>query len=342
MEKESQTKIIFIVPYYGKLPEYFSMWLKSVSYNPTIHFLFITDIKIEQQLPPNVRHLDWKWEELLSTMQKPFDFKINVKNPYNLCDFRPAYGLIFQEYIREYDFWGNCDIDQIFGDVRKFMTEEILKKNDVIGYLGHFTLYRNIKKINYLFMLPGSLFDYKVVFSNEECYAFDELTGIKKIVEKNNINHFNAQQFAADIMTAHKQFKIGGEKNYKYQVFYWEEGKVYRAFLQNNEVIQEEYMYIHFQKKSIAPLNENIKTERAFYIHDEFFFSKVIGKPEMHEIVKYSNWNGRAYEYIERIKKNYSKVIKFWNVDKKQKKIWIEQKKDCQYIKRQRLENKCK
>ena len=48
----------------------------------------------------------------------------------------------------EYDFWGYCDIDLIFGNIRKFITDDILDKYDKILSRGHFTLFRNKDSIN--------------------------------------------------------------------------------------------------------------------------------------------------------------------------------------------------
>lgn len=327
------SKILFIIPYYGKLPEYFPMWLLSVKYNPTVDFLLVTDIEIEQELPSNVKLLKCSWQELVENIQKPFDFKVNVKTPYNLCDFKPAYGVIFSKYIQEYDFWGNCDMDQIFGDIRKFMTEDILQQHDVIGYLGHFILYRNKKEINEMFMKGGALFDYRKVFSTDECYAFDEVTGIKQIVLKNNISHYYNQEAMADILTAHKQIKLVRQKNYPYQVFYWEEGKLFQTYIKNEKVEQREFMYLHFQKKNPTPILKNRdsnKNTESFYIFCESFCDKKSGVPEIEEIKEYSHWKGKTYEIYEQIKWRFGKLKKYLSFTKSQKKIWICQRK---YIK---------
>lgn len=45
---------------------------------------------------------------------------------------------MFQEYIKDYDFWGHCDADLIFGDIRKFVTDDILNKYDRLGVDGFF------------------------------------------------------------------------------------------------------------------------------------------------------------------------------------------------------------
>lgn len=57
---------------------------------------------------------------------------VAIPNSYKLCDFKPTYGLIFSEYIAKYDFWGMGDIDVIYGNIRDFITEDVLNNNDII------------------------------------------------------------------------------------------------------------------------------------------------------------------------------------------------------------------
>ena len=67
-----------------------------------------------------------------------------LHKPYKLCDYRICYGAVFQDFIKNYDFWGFCDIDLLWGNIRTFITEGILNKYDKIGFQGHSTLVRNI------------------------------------------------------------------------------------------------------------------------------------------------------------------------------------------------------
>ena len=83
-------------------------------------------------------------------------FEIVVESGYKLCDFKPALGYIFSDYIKKYDFWGYCDIDIIFGNIRAFMTDDLLNEYDVISarhdYLtGCFALYKNNQDMCELF-----------------------------------------------------------------------------------------------------------------------------------------------------------------------------------------------
>jgi hypothetical protein len=103
-------------------------------------------------------------------------FKISLDYPYKLCDFKPVHGFLFHDLLREYDFWGFADIDLIYGDVRGFLTNDILDNYDVItcrhDYIaGAFSLFRNNEKLNTLFMRSR---DYKTVLSSSTHFCFDE------------------------------------------------------------------------------------------------------------------------------------------------------------------------
>ncbi|MGL5902501.1 MAG: DUF6625 family protein, partial [Cetobacterium sp.] len=169
-------KIIIILPYFGKFPNYFSLWLKSVELNPNIDFLLITDNEFNYELPKNIKIITRKFEELKAEIQKCFDFEIILNSPYKICDYRPAFGFIFKEHINGYDFWGHCDADMIFGDLKKFLSDEILEKNYKIYTKGHLSLYRNIDLMNTLFKNTKTKHYYKYfeVFKTSYPCHFDE------------------------------------------------------------------------------------------------------------------------------------------------------------------------
>jgi hypothetical protein len=189
------TKAAFVIPYYGRLPDYFDVWLISATHNPKFDFLFFTDLVYDGELPANVKFITISFDDLKEKIQGLFSFPISLEGPYKFCDFRPAFGLIFQEYLEGYDFWGNCDIDLVFGQIDRFITEDLLASYERIQYMGHFTLNRNIKKVNSLFLKKGSLYSYKRVFSSVENFAFDESGGMFQLALKNGVS-----QYAARIM----------------------------------------------------------------------------------------------------------------------------------------------
>ena len=127
-------------------------------------------------LPSNVKIIYKELNELSQLATEKLGFEINIKTAYKLCDFKPAYGYIFSDLLKDYDFWGHCDIDIIFGNIRDFMTEELLENYDLISVRpdwipGCFLLFKNCEKMNTLFLHSK---DYKKVFSSNQHYCFDE------------------------------------------------------------------------------------------------------------------------------------------------------------------------
>ena len=244
-------KIIFIVPYYGNWPPYFNIWIKTIKSNPYVDFLLMSDLKIDGIIPSNLKILSWTFEKLVNYIQEKFDFKICLDKPYKLCDFRPAYGYIFNELISDYEFWGHCDMDCVFGDLRKFL-DAYLEKYDAIGSYGHLSLYRNCVNVNKCFKKEGSIYSYRDVFSNKEFYAFDEVSGIKRILLNQKLNCKFDIEYMADISTKHKSFQllhleVEGIKNYKKQIFLWDEGKLFQCYLENKTLKYKELLYLHYQ-----------------------------------------------------------------------------------------------
>ena len=170
-------RIVFIIPYIGKYPWYFPYFLHSCRYNPTVDFLIFTDNQYPNlDLPNNVKIMPFSIETFKADAAKALGFELAIDTEYKLCDFKPAYGSIFVGYIRDYDFWGYCDIDIIFGKIRTFMTDELLNEYDVIGarhdYLtGCFALYRNQPYFRELFTQSK---DYRKVYTQPRYVFFDE------------------------------------------------------------------------------------------------------------------------------------------------------------------------
>lgn len=174
---KTQAQIVFIIIFIGKYPWYFSYFLHSCRYNPSIDFIILSDNEsIPLLLPSNVQLIHYTIDQFNVDASKALGFNVAVEHGYKLCDFKPASGFIFSELIKNYDFWGYCDIDVILGNIRSFMTDKILSEYDIISarhdYLtGCFALYKNNKKMRELFMQSK---DYKKVFESNDNFFFDE------------------------------------------------------------------------------------------------------------------------------------------------------------------------
>ena len=149
-------KVAVILPYYGKFPNYFTLFLNSCSYNKKIDFLIFTDNLYEDEYPNNIKFINLSFIEMQKLAQDKLGFKIELRNPYKLCDLKPAYGIVFSEYLKEYYYWGFGDIDLIYGDLQKFLFELINKSFDIISFRneiisGSLSFFRNTKNINTLY-----------------------------------------------------------------------------------------------------------------------------------------------------------------------------------------------
>ena len=267
-------KIVFICPYFGAFPDYFNLTLKSIEYNKTIDWLIITDIKEKYDYPDNVKVINMSFTELRKKVQSCFDFKIYLGKPYKLCDYKCAYGLIFEEYIKNYDFWGHCDLDCIYGDLRKFLPENILKENERIYCLGHMSLYKNNDKVNNIFKNKiDEDTDYKNIFTKERPFSFDEM-GIIRIMDKEKIKIYNKFVFAdiypweKPLICVETHINIKEKKHSSFmnkekkQIFEFDEGHLNSIYLDNKNdrnIKKQEYMYIHLQRRFMKNLVTNNK-----------------------------------------------------------------------------------
>jgi len=169
--------IVFIIVYLGDYPWYFPYFLHSCRYNPSVDFLILSDnADVKLDLPENVKIIPYSIDQFKSDAFKALGFEIAIESGYKICDFRPAFGCIYHDYIKEYDFWGYCDIDVIFGNIRTFMTEELLSEYEIISarhdYLaGCFALYKNNPFVRELFKHSK---DYRKVFTQSQNFFFDE------------------------------------------------------------------------------------------------------------------------------------------------------------------------
>lgn len=151
------TKIGIIICYFGKWPEWFPYFLKSCSYNKIVDWLFFADHSIDKyNESSNLKYFHFSVERFNKLASIKLGFKVSIQNPYKLCDFKPTYGKIFEDYLTDYEFWGYSDIDMIYGDIRSFIDPRTLKTYDIINpyqdfVSGAFCLFRNSNYINSLY-----------------------------------------------------------------------------------------------------------------------------------------------------------------------------------------------
>lgn len=292
-------KIVFICPYFGDLPlNQMKLWLQSCEKNPTIDWIIFTDDNIKLDYPPNVKVRYITFEDMREYIQQKFNFKIELSTPYKLCDFKPTYGYIFYEFIKEYDFWGHCDMsDCIFGNIRKFINDEILSSNNKIGFLGHLTLYKNCKEVNERFMLKTkSKIELPEILGAKDNKAFDELNeySINTIYDEYGFNWKRIDEMYVDISPMRFSFQAACYDNYfkhfykKFEpmIFEWNNGSLYECTIKNYQIKKREIMYVHFQKRKMIKQFNN-KVERYYIVPNKFISDlKLEGIKDLKKITK--------------------------------------------------------
>ncbi|WP_369396079.1 DUF6625 family protein [Lacticaseibacillus pantheris] len=210
-----------MVPYFGQFKNYFQLFLNSCKKNPDFDWLFITDSDFNYDVPDNVRVVKSTFNQVKERVQSKFTFKVNLSSPYKLCDLKPMYGYIFEDYLVDYPFWGYCDVDVIWGRISDFVADQEFDKFDKIGDLGHCTFVRNSKSVNRLFMskLNGTE-RYKQVLEDDQNESFDEEydKSINNIFAEEGLSILPLRQMA-NIYTKSSYFRITSlGDNHKYSV----------------------------------------------------------------------------------------------------------------------------
>lgn len=311
-------KLALINCYYGKMPIYFNLWLQSCSKNAGIDFFLVTDATISGTIPNNVKVIAMSWEELITLFQSKFDFPITIESAYKLTDFKPAYGYVFQDFLAEYDYWGYCDLDLIFGNVLRFIGKPMEDGTEKIYRWGHLTLLKNTDRMNQLFRQKGGVFSYREVFSRPEFFSFDEHSGLMLIAKKQEIQQYY-QEDMADISCRIRRMTASRCRNYPFQIFYYEDGAVFRAYIENERVQTEEFSYIHLQKRKYV----NSCLNNCFFILADHFEEKEPGIPNNETIRRLSGFISEEADRRQLISFRNKKIKEFFDRSWSERWIWI-------------------
>lgn len=129
---------IMIVPFFGRLPDWMDKYEPPKGYD----FLLDTDLEKFKQRVGDKLGITYPAKE---GSGKPWDY-------------RPMLGVLYEEEIKGYDFFGHTDLDCVYGDVDKWVTDEFLSKVEIHSnhysyVMGAWALYRNISAVREFFRL---------------------------------------------------------------------------------------------------------------------------------------------------------------------------------------------
>jgi hypothetical protein len=321
----SKYKIAIIVTWFGTLPPYFDAWYISAKYNKTIDFLFFTDCKVPEC--ENIHVFNMSLDETISLFERKLNRKISITNSYKFCDCRPFFGQTYEDYLDGYDFWGYCDIDLVFGDIRQFITDEKLDQYDRFYQYGHLSLFRNNSIMNHLYDLPGGIYSYKEIFQGKAKTTPEEHYGINRICDMNNIPWYTNIDFADfNIWYTPRLEADHGINNYPDQIFIWHSGKAYMLYRENNAIHKKEFVYMHWQKRKPNIVSKEDMNEDSYLV---IYPDKIVvcndkcEAEKMFELNKdLSSGDRKKFKHQYFIKK----IGEFNKAKIETKRIWIRQK----------------
>jgi len=250
-------KVAIVIPYFGSWPEWFDIFLETCKYNGTIKWIFFTDCKTPKKTPKNVQFESLSLEEFNCLASKKTGLKTKIKRAYKVCDFRPVYAEIFEQYLTEFEFWGWGDIDVIYGDLDHIFRPKNLEKYDIISArrrrtAGVLTVLRNTRKMNKIYRKSP---DHEKILEDEIGYAFDEKGVFKdrRVVSMTEIIKGHAKSMEINYLFW-DYAKTDKKMNKEDLKMYWRDGKIY-----NSKNGKEVYLYHFLDRKE----NENFHVPKS-------------------------------------------------------------------------------
>lgn len=300
--------IVMFVPFYGTVPSYISAFFHTVALQNDfmdVYFisdkLFLSKLK-EYNIPQNVLFIELKWDELCNLINE----KTKLRSPffpYKLCDYKPAYGHIFDSYTKGYQYWGYMDIDVLVGDIKGFLERSHYQQYDRIGVYGHFTIYKNNEKFRFFYREEASNVPYFSTLKHAcqttyPCHVDENGTNII-YTKKYGDRRFLQKNFALNT-----SFECKGCHTYEGkdlpQILTWENGHTYSYTLRNGQIEQQEGMYIHFIKEKNLKSSNNLSDSFIITPNELIPFYK-------DEIWKYLNSVGK----VDTIEERQSQLARF-------------------------------
>lgn len=189
------------MPWFGLFPEWMPYYEANIERLVKLGYDFLFDQDVEK-----FRWRVWR--------------KIGIKAPIvagegKVHDYRATFGVLYEDELRGYDFWGHTDPDCVYGRVDEFVTDEFLKDIDIhsnhVDYVcGPWTLYRNRLDVNELFWQTSeweeNLLNPCVTGWVEKGYtaevdarhAAGQLNRIYTMWQTSNLNDFSTLHFDGD------------------------------------------------------------------------------------------------------------------------------------------------
>lgn len=169
-------KIAIILPYFGKWPDWIDLFIYSCEKNRDIDFIIYTDCPYTNEHAANVVFHFLKFSDYCNKTSHILNIDFYPDNPYKLCDLKPFYGIVHEDDLTGYDFWGFGDIDVVWGNILKFYTTDLFENYDVFSthndrLSGHLAILRNNRKYRNLCL---EINEWQTKLESKTNFALDE------------------------------------------------------------------------------------------------------------------------------------------------------------------------
>ena len=162
---EKPKRVALLLPWCGRHPDYWDKWLESAK-NIRGDFDFRI-IVVEKPL-----------QDFKKLAEEKLDAPVNLIKSYKLCDLKPMYGVVFDEELRDCDYWAFGDCDVIYGPRFGEWIEKAVSSNCDIASVqpefcaGPFTMVRNCDLDNRLYQRAKG---WREMLLDHRTCSFDEL-----------------------------------------------------------------------------------------------------------------------------------------------------------------------
>ena len=294
-KKIKKSRMYIFLAYYGSFPNYFQLYLDSLSINNDILTVFIiTDIDTSNyKIPDNAIVINMSLQEIRERIALFLknEYSINIhanellKFNYKLCEYKIIYPILFNDLIIKYNIskndyvgWGDCDL--IYGKLSNLINLLVNNYEIIGGYNGHFTVVLN-NNMKYLYK---KITEYNNMCIDKEYKFSDEHGGLNNVLKNNNYNIFLMKDYMNDILPDSMFHTLRPDHNkepkfldindpiidIKYLYFDKEKEKLITVYIDGRE---KENTYCHLQKRKMDIKFD--KYNNIFYIN-QYSFSLTI------------------------------------------------------------------
>jgi hypothetical protein len=224
-----------------------------VAVNSTIDFLLVTDQEMSNfHIPSNLEVRNCLFKDMQNLIHRKIGDWCVLDRPYKLADYKPTYGLLFEEDLVNYDWFGWCDTDMILGDLRRFLTKDRLNQTDKIGEGGMFVLMRNNDDCKNYFAkeYPTWHVNYREAFSSKASFQFDETDFMNRVFDLyHDQPHDTLYGEIGDTRPKNFDFTNAKAPSIGKELYRYQNGRVFRI---GKNGYSEEMMWVHLLKRQMT------------------------------------------------------------------------------------------